>query len=284
MKAINKLTSEDIEGMSYNQLIGLTRETNRPPGGYKSIEKICREAYITPAHRILEIGTSTGFTAIELARTAKAQITAIDINPQSLREARHRAKRMGAPNVKFEINDATDLSYQSNSFDLVFCGNVTSYVPNRQKALSEYIRVLKDGGILAAIPMYYTEKPSKSLLKRVSDEIKFDITPEYRDDWTSFFSKDPMVMVSSSDYRFDKISDSRVEEFVADILSRKHLSRMRKDTLTTLSKKYSYQIKLFAENLSHMGYTIMLLRKEPFKIDQELFTGTKLKTPYNDKI
>ena len=34
---IENITKKDIEGMDYNQLIGLTKETNRLPGGRKIV-------------------------------------------------------------------------------------------------------------------------------------------------------------------------------------------------------------------------------------------------------
>lgn len=37
MKEIRELTVKDIEEMNYNELIGLTRETNRTPGGLEAI-------------------------------------------------------------------------------------------------------------------------------------------------------------------------------------------------------------------------------------------------------
>jgi ubiquinone/menaquinone biosynthesis C-methylase UbiE len=214
---------------------------------------------------------------MEIARMTEATITAIDINPVSLEEARFRASNRGLDNrITFEINNATNLSYSNETFDVVFCGNVTSYVPDRNKALEEYIRVLKNGGILAAVPIYYIQRPSKDLVARVSDAIKCRITPDYKSYWMAFFKRDELELLQSEDYKFDKISDERVKEFVSLILGSPHLSELKSDTRKALTEKYASYIKLFSENLSIMGYTIMLLRKENFKTDRELFTGTKL--------
>jgi len=277
MITIEQLTPHAIDQMSYNELIGITRETNRPPGGLESIKLISRESNITPEHKILEIGTSTGFTAINLARLTKANILGIDINQYSLDEAKQRSKSMGVESkTQFELNDATNLTYPNSTFDMVFCGNVTSYVPNRLKALSEYTRVLKEGGVIAAIPMYYLKEPSKNLLNRVSEAIKYNISPEYKKDWLDFFNKPELSCFFSEDYKFDSIDEEKIIEFSKNIVSRPHLNAMRKDTKKRLTDKYIQQIKLFGENLSIMGYTIMLLRKEEFKLDPELFTSTRI--------
>lgn len=141
---MNTPSKEEILKMDYNQLIGIVRETNRPPGGFKSILHIAQNTFITRETKVLEIGTSTGITAIELAKLTHCKITAIDINPVSIEEAKKRAVEEGVSEyINFEIQDATQLEYADNTFDLVFCGNVTSLISEREKALNEYLRVLK---------------------------------------------------------------------------------------------------------------------------------------------
>lgn len=85
---MNTPSKEEILKMDYNQLIGIVRETNRPPGGFKSILHIAQNTFITRETKVLEIGTSTGITAIELAKLTHCKITAIDINPVSIEEAK----------------------------------------------------------------------------------------------------------------------------------------------------------------------------------------------------
>ena len=41
MKKIADITIEDVEKMNYNELIGLTRETNRTPGGVGYYQRSC---------------------------------------------------------------------------------------------------------------------------------------------------------------------------------------------------------------------------------------------------
>ena len=98
---IEKITSEDISKMDYNQLIGLVKETNRPPGGRRTLFEIINRTCIDRESRVLEIGTSTGFTAIELSKLVKCKIISIDINEMSLKEAQDRAFKEGFDNIKF---------------------------------------------------------------------------------------------------------------------------------------------------------------------------------------
>ena len=84
MKSIRELTMEDIAAMSYNELIGLTHETNRTPGGLDTIKLVSRLLMLNSDTRILDIGTSTGHSAIEFSRLLNCPVIGIDINEMSL--------------------------------------------------------------------------------------------------------------------------------------------------------------------------------------------------------
>lgn len=269
------LTAEAIAAMNYNELISVVRETNRPPGGVRSVAEIAGKALLSSDSRVLEVGTSTGITAVELARLVGCQVTAIDINPRSLAEARQRAENAGvADRIVFEERDAVDTGYPDGSFDLVFCGNVTSLIPDRDKALSEYLRLIKPGGFLAAIPMYYIDTPSDRLIADVSEAIQVPIEPLYRDYWLDFFSGQGIEPYHCVDYRFDDIIDAKVDEFVDGILRRPHLADLDPEANATLATQYRKFMHLFRLNLSHMGFTVLLRRREAADFEAELFTST----------
>jgi len=277
-KAISDLTRQDIECMDYNQLIGLVRETNRPPGGLRSIVRIAQNSFLNDRKKVLEIGTSTGITAIELARLTSAHIYGIDINPASLKEARERSERYGVANkTEFCLEDATNLSFAPDYFDLVFCGNVTSLISDRRKALAEYSRVLKAGGILAAIPMYYVRPPSTELVEAVSEAIQVKITPHDKQYWMDFFNVEPFHTFLTEDYTFDHIEQGTVDIFAQKILASEHLQELKPEVKQLLDEKYTRHMQLFRENLSHMGYSLLLLRKEHEPMDPELFTSTRVR-------
>ncbi len=285
MKDLTQLTPRDVNEMDYNQLIGLTRETNRPPGGFQTVKKVCLDSFLTTEKKVLEIGTSTGFTAMEIARLTGARVTAIDINSRSLEEARRRAKKMNLDaRIAFDLGNAVDMVYPDSSFDLVFCGNITSYVPNRQQAISEYIRVLKMGGTLAAVPMYYLKNPPTRITDAVSSAMSFKVELQNKDYWVNLFNRPQLTLQESQDYKFERISPARVRDFVDEVLTKEHLAEMKPDARLALTKRYTDYISLFAKNLSYMGYTIMLFRKEAFKIDSELFTGVEVNHAKAQKI
>ena len=272
---MNELSAKEIERMDYNQLIGIVQETNRPPGGFKSIIKLSQCAFLSPESRVLEIGTSTGITAIELAKLVGCKINAIDINPVSIEEAKRRAKEEHVDHlIEFEVQDATNTRFSDNSFDMVFCGNVTSLIEQREKAFEEYVRVLKPNGFIAAIPMYYIKEPSERLLNDVRDAIQVNIIPWDRKFWLDFFDGDNLDLCFIENYKFDYIKNDIMDDFNEMILNREHLKKLNEEAFETLSKKYREYMILFRDNLSHMGYSLMLIRKENKSVERELFTSS----------
>ena len=96
--------------------------------------------------RVLEIGTGPGFFAILLAE-AGYRVTAIDLTPSMLMEARRNAGAL-ASEIDFREMNAEALSFEDDSFDVVLSRNVTWNLPHPEVAYGEWTRVLRPGGLL----------------------------------------------------------------------------------------------------------------------------------------
>ncbi|WP_237385406.1 class I SAM-dependent methyltransferase [Xenorhabdus sp. Sc-CR9] len=276
------LCKKEIMKMNYNEMISVIGETNRPPGGIKTILNFINSTNINKYHRILEIGTSTGFTAIELTKATNCKITAIDINERSLSVAKKNAEKYGViDNINFLQADATNLPFENEEFDFIFSGNIISYIPEREKALNEYKRVLKKNGILFASPMYYMSYPSKELIHRVRDSLKMDIKIDSEDYWDSFYKSSGLELYLNRRYRFDFLSDEQITSYISDIfLTNKNYIEeniMDFETESAFKKKYEEYIFLFRDNLSQMAYKELYMRKSDFMFDRELFTSSEIK-------
>ena len=99
---------------------------------------------------ILDMGCTIGHNSCAWANTyPDARVTAIDVGAPSLRYAHARATAQGAP-VHFRQMNATDMSFDDASFDVVFSSMFLHELPEKDilKALSEAYRVLRPGGLL----------------------------------------------------------------------------------------------------------------------------------------
>lgn len=269
--------ADRIRAMSYNELIGLVRETNRPPGGLSTVAEIARAAGLRPGRRVIEIGCATGYTALELASLSGCDVTGIDLNPQSVAEAQRRAVAEHATTVRFEVADAGALPFDDASFDLIMCGNVTSLVSDRERAAAEYVRVLRPRGFLAATPMYYAETPPDALVEEVRAAIQVRIPVHYRDEALALYRGLPLAPGFAIDRRFDDIPAAQVDAFCDAILARPHLAGLDAAAREALHQVYRRHMQLFRDNLALMGFTILLLRKLPDGEDAELFTASPVR-------
>ena len=270
--------AEQIRAMSYNELIGLVRETNRPPGGFATLVAIARAAHLRPGQRVLEIGCATGYTGLELAASTGCDVVGIDINQHSVTEAQRRAEAQGLETVRFEVADAGTLPYKSAQFDLVMCGNVPALLSDRAGALAECMRVLKPRGLLAATPMYYVVEPPASLVASVRKAIGVDIPVQFRMEALAFYRELPLQCVVTLDHVFDEIHPDAVDTHSTAVLSRPHLQALTPAAAEALTQVYRAYMQLFRRNLALMGFTILLLRKAPEGEDPELFTAHSVTT------
>lgn len=267
---------QKVEDLNYMEIIGLVNETNRPPGGIQSLISVAQRTLLDSDDHVLEVGTSTGFTSLELSRLVGCSVTGIDVNEESLKEARRRASELGVEeNIQFEQEDATELTYDDDTFDVVFVGNVTAYVGDTEAALSEYTRVLKPGGFLVALPMYYHQTPNDELLEDVREAIGTDIDVTDREYWIDFFDREDLRLHHTSEFEFDFVSEKTVEEYAQNILDRSELDDFDTEAREALSQKYREYLLLFRENLQHLRYSMMILRKDP-GYEPELFTSSRV--------
>jgi trans-aconitate methyltransferase len=99
--------------------------------------------------RVLEAGCGVGAQTVTLAATSpQAEITSIEISPESLAQAR---ARVTAPNVTFRRADLFDLPFAPGSFDHVFVCFVLEHLADPAAALASLGRVLRPGGTITVI-------------------------------------------------------------------------------------------------------------------------------------
>lgn len=100
-------------------------------------------AHLRPGMQVLELGCGTGYFTRELAKTG-ANITAIDISPDLIREAR---ATVDGQHVNFELANAHEMKFGDETFDSVVGSSVLHHL-DVDRALGEIHRVLRPGGIL----------------------------------------------------------------------------------------------------------------------------------------
>jgi ubiquinone/menaquinone biosynthesis C-methylase UbiE len=93
--------------------------------------------------RALDSGTGAGALAFALAPHVR-EVVAVDLVPELLEEGRKRAE--GFPNVTFVEGDATNLSFELDSFDLAGSLRTLHHIARPELAVAELARVTRMRG------------------------------------------------------------------------------------------------------------------------------------------
>ena len=123
-----------------------------------------RNAAVTAAHllprlehgmRLLDLGCGPGTISVGLAEAvAPGELHGIDMEETQIDMARAAARAGGHENASFRAGDATDLPFETASFDVVHCHALLNHAPDTQAVLAEARRVLKPGGLISAREMF----------------------------------------------------------------------------------------------------------------------------------
>lgn len=107
-----------------------------------------------PKAKLLEIGCGMGTDILQLARR-DMQVTGIDLTDEGIALAKKRFDIYDL-SAELKVDDAENLSFEDDTFDVVYSFGVLHHTPDTQKSIDEVLRVLKPGG-LAVIMLYHRQ-------------------------------------------------------------------------------------------------------------------------------
>ena len=272
------LSVEEIQKMSYTDFIALIRETNRCPGGKDTIRQIVQNSFVDSESKILDVGSNTGFTSLELAHITKSSICGIDVSKSCVEIANELLSNdieSVRNRVKFKVGSAYDIPFENNMFDLVVTGGATSFMGKKQEAVSEYKRVLKPWGFLSVTQLFYEKTPPASVVNAVSEAIGIKVNAWTEEDWKKVFEENQDDINLELYYYKKQELQSREKEVIDDyieyFLRKDHLVDLDEKLREAIRKKWRYYIDVFNENHKYLGYFIALFRKTHYPEEPELF-------------
>ena len=145
---------------------------------------------------VLDVGCGSGWATRLLADYAFAgRVTGIDISDEMVQRARESSTNY--KNVDFEVAGAEQLPFETNEFTHVFSMESLYYYRDLPKALKEIHRVMKPGGLFAAVVDLYWENEATH---QWIDTLKVPVELLSIDDYRSLFI----------DAGFENIRDERI--------------------------------------------------------------------------
>ncbi|UAK25077.1 class I SAM-dependent methyltransferase [Sphingomonas nostoxanthinifaciens] len=105
-----------------------------------AIERACRIG-----GKVLEVGVGTGISLPQYDKNCR--LTGVDISEGILAKAMQRVREQKLTNVDgIMVMDAEALAFEDDSFDVVVAQYVITAVPNPERALDEFARIVRPGG------------------------------------------------------------------------------------------------------------------------------------------
>ncbi|MGQ9838898.1 MAG: methyltransferase domain-containing protein [Cyanobacteriota bacterium] len=111
-----------------------------------------------PPKQILDLGCGIGGSSLALAQRFAAHVTGITLSPVQAKRAQERAEATGfSSQVQFQVADALQMPFSSETFDLVWSLESGEHMPDKQRFLAECWRVLQPGGQLIVVTWCHRE-------------------------------------------------------------------------------------------------------------------------------
>lgn len=130
--------------------------------------------------RVLDIGCGSGWATRLLAEYASAgKVTGIDISDEMVCLASEPSQSYA--NVEYRVASAEQLPFADNEFTHAFSMESLYYYRNIPKALSEIHRVLKPGGLFAAVvDLYWESEATHQWIETLNVPVQLLQIDEYR--------------------------------------------------------------------------------------------------------
>lgn len=140
-----------MEELTYQDMLALYGIGGAHPGGLALTRNVLGSVQLTEKSCVLDVGCGTGQTSAFVAALFRCKVTALDRHRLMIEKAGRRFRDAGL-DVRLVQGDAERMPFPAGSFDLLLAESVTIFT-DLSRSLSEYVRVLRPGGVLLSVEM-----------------------------------------------------------------------------------------------------------------------------------
>lgn len=131
---------------------------------------------VLPGMTVLEVGPGNGRYTIETARRvgSHGKVVTIDIEPKMIERVQQRAEAEGITNLEAKVANVYHLPFQDRTFDAVYMSSVIGEIPQPERAMPEFHRLLTQSGTLAFSELFFDpDYPLAQTLIRMASKHNF---------------------------------------------------------------------------------------------------------------
>ncbi|QIM62924.1 hypothetical protein A1D29_06275 [Pasteurellaceae bacterium Orientalotternb1] len=165
-------------------------KTRLRPGGKLATDWLIANGDFRQDKKVLEVACNMGTTAIEIAKQFSCEVIGVDLDEEALEKARQNiAENKMEDLVQVQRANATKLPFEDNSFDVVINEAMLTMLPAeaKEKAIREYLRVLKPNGFLLTHDVLLNTEDSAQILADLREAIKITVSPLTKENWKNLF-------------------------------------------------------------------------------------------------
>src|SRR5688500_3045958 len=119
---------------------------------------LIREVMRIQPHHVLDVATGTADLAIALAKAGVQDVTGVDISQEMLAIGAQKAA-LAEANIHLKRADSEDLPFETGAFDAVTAAFGVRNFEHLEKGVTELVRVLRPGGVLAILELSTPTSP-----------------------------------------------------------------------------------------------------------------------------
>lgn len=163
---------------------------------------------------ILEIGCSSGYLSEVLKKAGiRARYEGTDYSSAFIRFAKEKY-----PDIKFTVNDAINLHYKNNCFDVVISGCCLLHIIDYPKAIAETARVAKKFAVFHRTPILHSS--STSFLAKMAYGVEMLDIYFNEEELIDLFYQNGLTVV-----KIKTISQGKISALKEDMVMKNYLCR-----------------------------------------------------------
>ena len=172
-QVLDKLVQDGFDLSSLDQ--GILQDYDQDHfGGLAATDTLANLANISESSHVLDVCSGLGGPARYFAHYYGSRVTGIDLNQSRVDSAIRLTKMVGLEGkVSFHHANALSTALPSAEFDSLISQEAFCHIPNKPKLLTECVRILKPGGLIAFTDILEGSNITTPVRERLRQEMTF---------------------------------------------------------------------------------------------------------------